>query len=234
MPTSVVSVVIPAYNEEDNIGDVLLKTNVTMESIGLPYEVIVVDDGSIDETRFRAMQHNVTVLSNETNRGKGYTLKKGLQSANGNILVTMDADGSHQPEDIPKLLYPLLNGADAVFGSRFIGQHEQNSTKKLHIFGNNMFNFLIAVITGKRVTDSQTGFRAFKRKILDDIGISSNGYEVETELTMKSLRNGHIVQEEAITFKRRKSGASHLHPLFDGIKIFKTIIKSSITARKKY
>ena len=233
MRTSIVSVVIPAYNEEDSIGEVLLKTNATMETVGLPYEVIVVDDGSTDETKLRAMQYKATVLSNGTNKGKGYAIKRGLQNANGNIIVTMDADGSHQPEDIPKLISPLLNGADAVFGSRFISQREPYSTKKLHIFGNNLFNILIAVFTGKRITDSQTGFRAYKKKMLDEIGITSNGYEIETEMTMKSLKNGHIVKEEPVTFERRKNGSSNLHPLFDGIKIFKTIIKSAINARKE-
>ena len=233
MITSIVSVVIPAYNEEGNIEDILLKTNATMETVGLPYEVIVVDDGSVDKTKFRAMQHKVTVLSNETNKGKGYTLKRGIKSANGTILVTMDADGSHRPEDIPKLLVPLLNGADVVVGSRFIGKREQHATRKLNRFGNSMFNWLIAFITRKRVTDSQTGFRAFRRKVIEEIRITSTGYEVETELTVKSLRNGNVVHEEPIAFDKRKNGFSHVNPLFDGIKIFKTIIKAAINSRLK-
>jgi len=233
MNTSIVSVVIPAYNEEENIGKILLRTNATLETIGVPYEIIVVDDGSIDETRFMAMKYKATVLSNGTNRGKGYALKKGIQNANGDILVTMDADGSHRPEEIPRLLVPLLNGADAVFGSRFMGQRGQDSTKKLHVLGNKLFNLLIAFLTGKRVTDSQTGFRAYKKKIVEEIEITSDGYEVETELTVKSLKNGYIIHEEPITFERRRDGSSHLSPLFDGIKIFKVIVRASINARNK-
>ena len=234
MNTPIVSVVIPAYNEEENIGDILLRTNATLETIGVPYEIIVVDDGSADETTFMAMRYKATVLNNGANKGKGYALKKGMQNANGSILITMDADGSHRPEDIPKLLVPLLNGADAVFGSRFICKREQDSTKKLHIFGNKLFNLLIALLTGRRVTDSQTGFRAYKKKIIEEIEITSDGYEVETELTVKSLKNGHIIREEPITFERRQNGSSHLSPLFDGVKIFKTIVRASINARKKY
>jgi len=233
MNTSTVSVVIPAYNEEENIGDIILRTNATLETTGVPYEIIVVDDGSIDETKLMAMKYKTTVLSNGTNRGKGYALKKGIQYANGGLLITMDADGSHRPEEIPKLLVPLLNGADAVFGSRFIDKREQDSTKKLHIFGNKLFNLLITLLTGKRITDSQTGFRGYKRKIIDEIEITCDGYEVETELTLKSLKNGYIVHEESITFESRKDGYSHLNPLFDGIKIFKTIIRASINARKQ-
>ena len=234
MSNSTVSVVIPAYNEEENIGDILLRTNATLKTIGVPYEIIVVDDGSSDETRQRSMKYKATVLSNGTNRGKGYALKKGMQNANGSILITIDADGSHQPEDIPKLVVPLLNGADIVFGSRFIGKREQYSTKKLHIFGNRLFNFLIALLTGKRVTDSQTGFRAYKKKIIEEIEITSHGYEVETELTVKSLKNGHVIREEPITFEKRQNGSSHLNPLFDGIKIFKTIVRASINPRKRH
>lgn len=232
MNTSTISVVIPAYNEEENIGNILLRTNATLEAIGVPYEIIVVDDGSIDETRFTAMKYKTTVLSNGINRGKGHALKKGIQNANGNILITMDADGSHRPEEIPKLLVPLLNGADAVFGSRFIDKRKQDSTKKLHIFGNKLFNLLIMLLTGKRITDSQTGFRGYKRKIIEEIEITSNGYEVETELTIKSLKNGYTVHEESITFDRRNDGSSHLNPLFDGIKIFKTIIRANTNAKK--
>jgi len=228
-----VSVVIPAYNEEKNIGDILLRTNATLGTIGVPYEIIVVDDGSVDETRLLAMKYKATVLSNGTNRGKGYALKKGIQNANGSMLVTMDADGSHRPEEIPKLIVPLVNGADVVFGSRFIWKQEHDSTKKLHIVGNELFNLLIALLTGKRVTDSQTGFRAYKKRILEEIEITSCGYEVETELTVKSLRNGYAIHEEPVTFQRRKDGSSHLNPLFDGIKILKTIVKVSMNARKK-
>ena len=232
MNTSTVSVVIPAYNEEENIGDILLRTNATLETIGVPYEIIVMDDGSVDETRLTAMKYKATVLSNGNNRGKGCALKKGIQNANGNILITMDADGSHRPEDIPKLLVPLLNGADVVFGSRFIGKREQYSTKKLHILGNKIFNLIIVLLTGRRVTDSQTGFRAYKKKIIEEIEITSDGYEVETELTVKCLKNGYIIHEEPITSERRKDGSSYLNPLRDGIKIFKTIVMASINARK--
>jgi len=232
MNNSIVSVVIPAYNEEENIGNLLLRTNATLETIGVPYEIIVVDDGSVDETGLTAMKYKATVLSNGNNRGKGYALKKGMRNANGSVLITMDADGSHQPEDIPKLLVPLLNGADIVLGSRFIGKQEQYSTKKLHVFGNKLFNLLILLLTRRRITDSQTGFRAYKKKIIEEIEITSNGYEVDTELIVKTLKNGYMVHEESITSERRKKGSSYLNPLRDGIKIFKTIVMASINSRK--
>lgn len=228
MDIPIVSVVIPAYNEEGTIEEILSCTNKTMGTTGFPYEIIVVDDGSLDKTRFLAERHKVTVLTNGENAGKGYALRRGFKSATGNIIITMDADGSHKPEDIPRLLKPLLNGVDIVAGSRFLGNREKGAVKKLHILGNHIFNLSIFLLTRKRITDSQTGFRAFKRKVIQEIEVTSRGYEVETELTVKSLKNGFLFQEEPIICEKRKVGQSHLNPLRDGFKIFKNIIKTSI------
>jgi len=232
MDNFTISVVIPAYNEEENIEGILLRTDKALEALNLPYEVIVVDDGSTDKTRFLAEKHKVTVISNGNNQGKGYALKRGLQKVRGGLVITMDADGSHRPEDIKRLVKQLMNGADVVMGSRFLSKLEKDSTKKLHIFGNKLFNLLIRILTKQYITDSQTGFRAFKKKVLEGIEITCNGYAVETELTVKTLKNGCIVREEPITFEKRKKGSSHLNPLSDGFKIFKTIVKASLNARK--
>ena len=121
MKHSVISVVIPAYNEEKNIGEVLSKTISVMESLGSSYEIIVVDDGSIDRTLEIASTYKVTVLSNGRNKGKGYALRKGFQHARGDVIVTIDSDGAHDPKDIPEMLKPIFNGADVVSGSRFLG-----------------------------------------------------------------------------------------------------------------
>ena len=139
MLNNVVSVVIPAFNEEKTIGRVIEETIQVMESLGLPYEIIVVDDGSEDRTWEEASKYKVTVLSNGRNRGKGYALRKGFQHASGDIIVTMDADGSHKPKEIPELLNALIEGADIAAGSRFLGKNE-NHTSKLHVFGNYLIN----------------------------------------------------------------------------------------------
>ncbi len=228
-----ISVVIPAFNEEKTIEVILSRTLKTLEAIQFPFEVIVVDDGSIDKTAHLAYQSKVTVLVNGENQGKGHALQKGFRHAKGDILITMDADGSHRPEDLRKLVVPLLNGADVVFGSRFIDKGESNATKKLHLFGNRLFNLLIRLLTKKRITDSQTGFRGYKKKIIEQIEITSYGYDVETELTVKSLKNGYVVVEEPITFEKRKDGISHLHPLNDGFKILKAILLAALKPEKQ-
>ncbi|MEM3011390.1 MAG: glycosyltransferase family 2 protein [Candidatus Bathyarchaeia archaeon] len=224
-----ISVIVPAFNEEKTIEDVLIRTHLTLESLQFPYEIIVVDDGSTDRTREVASKLKATVLSNGKNRGKGYALKRGFQTAQGDIIITIDADGSHSPEDIKTLLTPILNGADVVLGSRFRDSNGKNSTKKLHLFGNSMINLLIRILTKKHVTDSQSGFRAYKRRILKELHVVSEGYEVETELTVKTLKNGNIIHEVPISSRKRKDGCSHLNPLRDGINILKTILLASIT-----
>jgi glycosyltransferase involved in cell wall biosynthesis len=222
-----VSVIIPAYNEEKTIEEIMLRTNKTMETLGVPYELLVVDDGSTDNTRLLAERHKATILTSQTNRGKGYALKTGFQKAIGNVIVTIDADGSHQPEEIPKLLKPMmLSGVDIVSGSRFLGRQETSPTKRLNTLGNHFFNFLILLLTKKRITDSQTGFRAVRKRVLDEIEVVSNGYQIETELTIKTLRNGFSVQEEAITCVKRRAGNSQINVLSDGIRILMTILRT--------
>lgn len=223
-----VSIVIPAFNEEATIGNTIAKTLTTLEATRLSYEVIVVDDGSTDQTRTRAQHRNVTLLTNGKNQGKGSALKRGFTHATGAIVITIDADGSHDPADIERLLTPALNGADVVIGSRFTNGQGNHATKKLHLIGNHLINLVIRVLTGKHITDSQTGFRALKREVIREIRIASKGYQVETELTVKSLKNGNQVQEVPIRISPRADGTSHLCPLRDGLKIFKTIMESTI------
>jgi len=225
--------VIPAYNEEKTIGEVLSKTISVMESLGRPYEIIVVDDGSTDRTLEVASTYKVTVLSNGRNKGKGYALRKGFQHARGDVIVTIDSDGAHDPKDIPEMLKLIFNGADVVSGSRFLGA-SKDFTSSLNRLGNFLINSIIMVLTGKRITDSQTGFRAIKKEILEKLCLESIGYEIETELTVKTLKNGFIFQEKPIACKKRRYYNSKLRVLYDGIKILKTILKSNFNSKIKH
>jgi glycosyltransferase involved in cell wall biosynthesis len=227
MHRSVISVIIPAYNEEKTIGNVISDTITVMDSLGTPYEIIVVDDGSIDSTRRIASRYKTIILSNGKNEGKGYALRKGFQHAQGDIIVTIDADGAHRPKEILDLTYPLFNGVDIVSGSRFLGNGRKNSTSTLNRLGNFLFNTMIMVLTGKRVSDSQTGFRAFKKEFLQKVILESCGYEIETEITVKGLKNGFTFQEKPISCERRKYSISKLKVLFDGAKILRTILKAN-------
>jgi len=225
----IVSVVIPAYNEEKTIGETISKTISLLKSLEIPYEIIVVDDGSTDKTRGIASNYNVKILTNGVNKGKGYALQRGFKEAKGEIIITLDADGSHNPEEIPRLMNHLFNGVDIVLGSRFLESNGNNSTSKLNLVGNFMFNMLIFAFTRKLITDSQTGFRAYKKRVLEELQLESTGYEIETELTIKGLKNGFILKEEPINCKKRIYGLSKLRALSDGMKILKNILKYALT-----
>jgi len=220
-------VIIPAFNEEKTIGSVIEETIRTMDSLQLPYEIIVVDDGSTDGTRREASRYKATVLSNGKNMGKGYAVRKGFEHARGELVVTIDSDGAHNPKEIPELVVPLLNGTDIVAGSRFLGKRGYTTTR-LNRLGNYFFNLAIATLTGKRVTDSQTGFRALKREIVQGLHLGSMGYDIETEITMKGLKNGFKFEEKPITCNRREYSSSKLKILQDGSRIFRAIVKTSL------
>jgi glycosyltransferase involved in cell wall biosynthesis len=226
MRRSVVTVIIPAYNEEETIGDVITETTLIMDSMNLPYEIIVIDDGSTDKTGLNASNHKAIVLSNPKNRGKGYSIRRALKYAQGDIIVTIDSDGEHNPKEIPDLIGPLFNGTDIVSGSRFMTSNT-HATTKLNRIANVMFNISILALTGRTVTDSQTGFRAVKREVLDSFNLESEGYEIETEITVKGLRNGFTFKETPITCERRQNRVSKVKLLRDGTHIFKTIFKTS-------
>jgi glycosyltransferase involved in cell wall biosynthesis len=224
-----VSVVIPAFNEEKNVAKVLSGTIEVMDQLNLPYEIIFVDDGSTDKTALIASSFKVNVITNKQNRGKGYSLKRALQHASGDVIVTIDSDGEHKPKEIAPLLGAVLNGIDVAAGSRFLSNHT-GVTSKLNQIGNHFFNLTIMSLTGKRVTDSQTGFRAIKRDVLEKLNLQSDGYEIETEITVKSLKNGFTFRELPITVERRKFGASKLKIIEDGKRIMETILTTSFSS----
>lgn len=226
---TIVSIIIPAYNEEKNLPKVLSELKSILNLDKIQHEILVVNDGSTDNTKEIASQNGAKVLSNKTNQGKGRSLNFGFEHAKGEILITMDADGSHDPKDIKKLLLPVLNGSDIAVGTRFNNAEGRKTTTPMNLLGNYLINLAFLIITGAVVTDSQSGFRAYKSKILKDITITSKGFEVETELTLKPIMNGYSLKEVPIFVRERANGRSHVNPIRDGLKIFKLLILMSIT-----
>ena len=156
----------------------------------------------------------------------------GVEKSKGSIVVTMDADGSHHPEEIPRLLLPIVKGdpwVDAVIGSRFLGEIEESAMSNLHFVGNKIICVVMRILTGKWVTDSQSGFRAYRREVFKSARIKSKGFDIETELTIKSLVNGFTLAEVPITCSRRFDSVSKLNTFRDGLNIFKTMFESSLS-----
>jgi len=225
-----VSVVIPVFNEEVTIGNVVTRTKKTLEQLGVSYEILVVDDGSVDRSADIAQELKAHVLR-EAHQGKGYALRYGFRQTRGELVVTLDADGSHQPEEIPLVLrYIRENKADFVIGSRFMNS-EANKTKipKLNRTGNKMFNDLIGYLTGVKISDSQSGFRAIRSSLIKRMKLSSHGYEVESEMLVKALKMGARVAETPISFDQRTVGNSKLDPIRDGARILYAIIASYLS-----
>lgn len=227
MKAPLLSVVIPAWNEERNIGDVLRDTHDVLDGIGLLYEVIVVNDGSSDKTGDVVLENRAILLNNERNMGKGHALKRGFVRARGDIVVSLDADGSHRAEDIPLLLYPLLkDSADVTIGSRFAYDVGKSSTSRLHLIGNRIINFLILMLTRRFVSDSQSGFRAYKRDVIKKMSLISSGFDIESEIIVKMLKKGVRIREVPIVCYPRRNGVTRINSFKDGFNIVKSIIKA--------
>lgn len=222
-----VSVVIPVFNEESTIGDIITRTRNTLEKMNQPYEVLVIDDGSVDKSLEISKDKGAEVFK-ETHQGKGRAIRYGFRRAKGNIIVTLDSDGSHQPEEIPLVLESIIEGkADLSIGSRFLN-NQANHAKipRINRVGNKMFNGLIRFLTDSRISDSQSGFKAIRASILERMELSSKGYEVESELLIKAFKLGARVTEIPISFEQRTVGKSKLDPYKDGARILYSVITS--------
>lgn len=219
-----ISVIIPVYNEELTVGNIIERVKMTVEMMRVPYEILVVDDCSTDDSLEVSKNRSVKVYRLKQHMGKGYALRLGFREAKGEIIVTLDSDGSHNPEDLPKLIDPILNGeADLVIGSRFLNQ-KNLFRNELNKIGVHFFNFFVRMLTGKATTDSQSGYRVARSVVLRELNLKSNGYEIESEMLIKVLKNGHRVKEVPIDFEQRTYGKSKLDPFKDGFKILKSIL----------
>ena len=171
-----IMVVIPAYNEAENLRYLLPKIPAKIN--GLDVDVLVIDDGSTDQTKQIVQGHGHTVVSNMINRGGGAALRLGydiLKKAGGNICVTMDADGQHQPEEIETLVLPIIKDEyDIVIGSRILGTREKDNP--IRAAGVRIFAAIVSSLLGKRITDPSSGFRAFKMEKITDIDLYEDQY----------------------------------------------------------
>jgi len=221
-----IMVVIPALNEADNLEDLLREIPPDID--GLAVGALVVDDGSEDRTKEVAAGHGSMVVSNPINRGGGAALRLGydiLKRASGDICVTMDADGQHQPSEIPKLVAPLIKGeADFVIGSRILGQREKDSLFRL--VGVYTFGWLISLLLGQKITDPSSGFRAFKMNSTSALNLREDQHHT-SELIIEAIKKNLRIREVPVAILKRKYGKSKKgRDWIYGLHFARTIIKT--------
>jgi glycosyltransferase involved in cell wall biosynthesis len=219
------SVIIPVYNEEHNITEILKR----VQSTKLPKEIIIVDDGSKDGTReiLKKMdgKRKVRVILHERNQGKGAAVVTGLNAAKGDILLIQDADLEYDPRDYPILLQPLEEGvADVVYGSRFLGGPHR-VTMFWHLVANKLLTLLTNLLYNTILTDMETGYKVFRREVIDGMSIRAKRFNFEPEFTAKVLKRRHRIFEVPISFNPRDYSQGKKIKLKDAFEAVWTLLK---------
>ena len=214
-----VAVLLPAYNEEVAIASMILLSSNYAD------EVIVIDDGSSDSTKEISELAGATVLSHNTNRGKGVALKTGFEYAkNYDIIVTIDADGQHNPNEIPLLLKPILDDeADLVNGSRYL-HGQDTSTPKYRRIGQTVLDTATNIASGVKITDSQSGFRAFSSKCYEHFNFDPEGFGIESDMLIEASNNNLRIMEVDITV-RYDVNTTTANPIIQGFSVLIRVLE---------
>ena len=198
------SVIVPVFNERNTVVEIMRR----MRAVALPIEreIILVDDGSSDGTRQVLEQlgdSTVHIVRHAANRGKGAAIRTGLEQVTGDLVLIQDADLEYDPEDWPKLLAPIFRGkATVVYGSRFTG--ERRNMLFLHWMGNRILSLVTNVLYNTTLSDMETCYKLFDRRVFDGITIRSDRFDFEPEITAKVLRKGIRIYEVPISYTGRE------------------------------
>jgi glycosyltransferase involved in cell wall biosynthesis len=217
---------MPVYNELQTIEPILKN----VDAVSLADEIIVVDDGSIDGTREFLSElalkfPKLKLYMHESNQGKGAAVRTGIEHASGDLLLIQDADLEYDPRDYPKLLAPIQDGvADVVYGSRFLGA-PRRVTMFWHMVANKMLTFITNLLYNSILTDMETGYKLFKREIVQDIPLRSRRFEFEPEVTAKLLKRKVRIFEVPITFNPREYAEGKKIGLLDAFEAVWTLVK---------
>lgn len=221
-----ISVLIPVYNEEETVAEILH----AVADTGVPDEIVVVDDGSTDRTRAILAQlegsiPGLKIVYHERNQGKGAALRTAFQHATGDIFIIQDADLEYDPRHYPFLLQPIFEGkADVVYGSRFLG-----APRRPILFWNMVANKILTLVTNLLfntiLSDMETGYKVFKREVIQDMPLHARGFEFEPEFTAKVLKRGYRIFEVPIAFNPRDYTEGKKIKAKDGFIALWTLIK---------
>lgn len=226
------SIIIPVYNEERTIKQLLNKAAVVKLPGLIEKEIIVISDGSTDATdRILSAEKNIKFLRHEKNKGKGAAVKTGLKYATGDFIIIQDADLEYNPSDYSKLLKPILEDkAGVVYGSRLVNYPlklwgKNKTVLPTHLIANKFLTFLTNLLYKSSLTDMETGYKIFKREILQNISLKSSGFEFEPEITAKILKSGIHIVEVPVKVVPRTYAEGKKIGLIDGFFAVWTLIK---------
>lgn len=218
-----ISVVIPTFREEKNIAKVIKGVKHQLRDYN--NEIIVVDDvRSKDKTAQIARSLGARVMYD--NVGKGSALMKGLRSAKGDVLISMDADLSNEPKELRLLIDAIEIGYDICTGSRFIIGGGSEDIPPLRVFGNKFFVFLVNLLFRANYTDMCYGYRSFRRGVLERLDLKDKGFGIEAEINIKAIKKHFKIVEVPSTEKRRAAGEGKLRTFRDGWVILSTILRN--------
>jgi glycosyltransferase involved in cell wall biosynthesis len=222
-----ISIVIPCYNEAKTIKEIIYKI---IKFQDYEKEIIVIDDGSSDETKLILKNDlinsiNILIL-NEKNYGKGYSVRKGIQAATGDIILIQDADLEYDPSDYNKIIKPIISGdADVVYGSRFVGSAEKRVLNYWHKVANNFLTTLSNMCTNINLTDMEVGYKAFKSKVIKQIDLKENRFGFEPEITAKIAKKKLRIYEVGVKYFGRDYQQGKKIGWRDGFSALRCIIK---------
>jgi len=234
------SIIIPAYNESATIQQVLDKVVSSLTVNSIDAEIILVDDSSKDDTLkkvadWQQLNPKVKLISiaSSPNRGKGFALRKGIETATGDYVLIQDADHEYDPRDYPRLLGPVIEGmADVVYGSRFIGGNPHRILFFWHSIGNKFLTSISNVFTNLNLTDMESGYKLFKREIIQSIKLKENRFGFEPEVTAKISRIKEIrIYEVGISYYGRTYAEGKKISWQDGFRAIWCVLKFNLWSK---
>lgn len=219
------SIIMPVYNEKDTIREILKR----VQQADVADEILIVDDMSVDGTRdiLREVdgQGSIRVIYRDENQGKGAAVRTGFQNATGDLFLVQDADLEYDPRDIPALLKPIHEEiADVVYGSRFLGA-PRRSTMFWHMVANKLLTLMTNILYDAILSDMETGYKLFKREIVDGMKLHAKRFDFEPEFTAKILKSKVRIFEVPITFNPRDYEDGKKIGLWDAFEAVWTLLK---------